>query len=162
MKCIIKGILIWGGIVLFSQISFAQIKTFQFEQIDSLQQIERRIVVIFMHTDWCNYCKAMQNTTFKNERVVNYLGKYFYFINLNAEEKRDIHFNKHTFKYKPTGANIGVHELAEQLGTVEGSISYPALCFLSHNYEIIFQHNQFLSSTDLYPILTELKNSKEK
>lgn len=154
--------LILGAIVLFSQISFPQIKTFQFEQIDSLQKNEKRTVVIFMHTDWCNYCKAMQNTTFKNERVVNYLDKHFYFISLNAEEKRDINFNKHTFKYKPTGANTGVHELAEQLGAVEGSISYPALCFLSQNHEIVFQHNQFLSSTDLYPILTELKNSNEK
>lgn len=157
MKFILNIVLIWGGIFLLPQISFSQIKTYQFEQLDSLQKAEKRNVVIFIHTDWCKYCQTMQNTTFKNDCIIKELNEIFYFIDLNAEEKRSITFNEHTFKYKPTGTNTGLHELAEQLATVDNKVAYPTICFLNPNNEIIFQHNQFINPANLQLILTRLK-----
>lgn len=141
----ILGILILSSILLLPNISFSQIKIVHFEQIDSLQKIEKRNVVVFIHTDWCKYCQTMQNTTFKNDSIVHKLNNQFYFIDLNAEQKRDIVFNGHTFKYKPTGANTGIHELAEQLATVDNKVAYPTLCFLNPTNEIIFHFNQFIN-----------------
>jgi len=151
------SILLLGSIFLLTNNSYAQIKTVQFEQIDSLQKIEKRKLVVFVHTDWCKYCNTMQNTTFKNDSIIRVLNETFYFIDLNAEEKRDILFNGNIFKYKPTGPNTGIHELAEQLATIDNQVAYPTLCFLNPNNEIIFQHNQFINSTDLKIILTRLK-----
>lgn len=143
--------------ILQSQNLYAQLKIYQFEQLESLQKIEKRTVVIFIHTEWCKYCQAMKNTTLKNDSIVYTLNKQFYFIDLNAEEKSNINFNGHTFKYKPSGLNTGIHELAEQLATVDKQVSYPTLCFINSNSEIIFQYNQFITSTDLQTILTQLK-----
>jgi thioredoxin-related protein len=142
-------------VFLQAQSLFAQIKTVRFEQIDSLQKIEKRNVVVFIHTDWCKYCQTMQNTTFKNDSIIYKLNTQFYFIDLNAEQKENIVFNGRTFKYKPTGTNTGIHELAEQLATVDNQVAYPTLCFL--NKEIIFQYDQFINSTDLSTLLTRLK-----
>jgi thioredoxin-related protein len=144
-------------VFLQAQSLFAQIKTVRFEQIDSLQKIEKRNVIVFIHTDWCKYCQTMQNTTFKNDSIIHKLNNQFYFIDFHAEQKRDIVFNGHTFKYKPTGTNTGIHELAEQLATVDNQVTYPTLCFLNSNKEIIFQYNQFINSTDLSTLLTRLK-----
>ena len=144
------------SIVLIPKISFSQLRTFDFEQIDSLRKIEKRICVVFIHTDWCNYCKAMKNKTLKNDSVINKLNKQFYFIELNAEEKSEITFNNHTFKYKPTGTNTGIHELAEQLAFFENKISYPTLCFLNPDFKIIYQYNQFINSKELILILNQL------
>ncbi len=144
------------SIVLIPKISFSQLRTFDFDQLDSLQKIENRICVVFIHPDWCNYCKAMKNTTFKNDSVINKLNKQFYFLELNAEEKSEIRFNNHTFKYKPTGTNTGIHELAEQLALFENKISYPTLCFLNPDFEIIYQYNQFINSKELILILNQL------
>ncbi len=155
-----KQLLYWGlcaCIFLQAQSLFAQIKTVQFEQIDSLQKIEKRNVVVFIHTDWCKYCQTMLNTTFKNDSITHKLSNQFYFIDLNAEQKKDIVINGRTFKYKPTGTNTGIHELAELFATVDNQVAYPTLCFLNSNNEIIFQYNQFINATDLSNILKRLK-----
>ncbi|HLL43720.1 MAG TPA: thioredoxin family protein [Segetibacter sp.] len=148
--------LIFTG-VLLAQLSFGQITQVRFEQLDGLQKIEKRPVVVFLHTSWCKYCGTMKNTTFKNDKVINQLNQKFYFISLDAEEKQDIQFRGYTFKYKPTGANTGVNELAEQLGTINGELSYPSICFLNAKYEIIYQHNSYLSAKSLSIILQRLE-----
>jgi thioredoxin-related protein len=150
------NVLLFVSIILLPNILLSQIKTYQFEQIDSLQKIEKRNIAVFIHTDWCKYCQTMQNTTFKNDNVVKLLNQKFYFIDLNAEQKKDIVFNGRTFRFVPTGLNTGIHELAEQLATVDNQVVYPTLCFLNSNNEIIFQHNQFINSKDILTILTRL------
>jgi thioredoxin-related protein len=144
----IYTLLLIGISFLIPIASFSQITSYKFEQLDSLQKAEKRNVAVFIHTNWCKYCHTMQNTTLKNDSIIEQLNKKFYFINLNAEQKKDIVFNGHTFKYKPTGINTGIHELAEQLATIS---------FLNTNNEIIFQYNQFINSTNLDIILKRLK-----
>lgn len=135
---------------------FAQLHLAQFEQIDSLQKVEKRNVVVFIRTDWCKYCKVMHNKTFKNEAVIKLINEKFYFVDFDAEEKREIVFNKASFTYKPSGSSSGVHELALQLGTINKQISYPTLCILNYKNEIIFQYSSFLNGRDLMKILGKL------
>lgn len=139
-----------------SATGFCQLKSYSFEEIDSLQQIQKRKIIVFIHTDWCQYCQKMKATTFKNQEIIQKLNSEFYFIGLNAEEKRDITFNNHTFKYKPSGNNIGVHELALQLGTQNNQIVYPVLCVLNEKNEIVFQYSNYLSPKDFKLLLEKL------
>lgn len=136
---------------------FCQLKSSTFEEVDSLQQIQKRKTIVFIHTDWCQFCQRMKATTFKNQEIIEKLNSDFYFINFNAEEKRDITFNKHSFKYKPSGNNIGVHELALEIGTINNQIAYPTLCVLNEKNEIIFQYNIYLSTKDFKTLLEKLK-----
>lgn len=154
-----KHIFIVIAMILVAQLSFAQAMEVRFEQLDSLQKREKRPVVVFLHTSWCKYCGTMKNTTFKNEEVIRTINQKFYFINLDIEEKKDIKFRGHTFKYKPTGTNTGINELAEQLGTINGNISYPSICFLNADYEIIYQRQGYVASKDLLSILMQLKKA---
>ena len=145
--------------LLFSVIpsGFAQLNVVSFEQIDSLQNIEKRKVIVFIHTDWCQFCHAMKNTTFKNESIIKELNSTFYFIDFNAEEKRKITFNNAVFKFKSTGNNSGIHELAIQLGTINKQLNYPALCVLNSENEIIFQDNNYIKPKEFQLILEKLK-----
>ena len=136
---------------------FCQLKSRTFEEVDALQQTQKRKIIVFIHTDWCQYCQRMKNTTFKNQEVSEKLNSDFYFIDLNAEEKRVITFNKNTFKYKPSGNNVGVHELALQLGTINGQLVYPVLCVLNEEYEIIAQYNSYLKPIDFKLLLEKLQ-----
>jgi thioredoxin-related protein len=144
---------------LFSVIpsGFAQLNLVSFEQIDSLQNIDKRKVVVFIHTDWCQFCHAMKNITFKNENIIKELNDNFYFIDFNAEEKRTIVFNKATFKFKSTGNTLGIHELAIQLGTINKQLNYPVLCILNSENEIIFQDNNYIKPKEFKIILEKLK-----
>ncbi|MHC0439491.1 thioredoxin family protein [Flavobacterium sp. 3-210] len=136
---------------------FCQLKSNSFEEMDSLQQIQKRKIIVFIHTDWCQFCQRMKATTFKNQEIIEKLNSDFYFIDFNAEEKRDISFNNHVFKFQPSGNNVGVHELALQLGTINNQIVYPVLCVLNERNEIILQYNNYLSPKDFKIILEKLK-----
>ena len=147
-------------LVLFFGITttgFCQLKSSSFEVIDSLQQIQKRKIIVFIHTDWCQYCQRMKNTTFKNQEIMDKLRSDFYYIDFNAEEKRTITFNHQVFKFRPSGNNVGVHELALQLGTMSGQIVYPVLCVLNEKNEIILQYNNYLNPADFKLLLEKLE-----
>jgi len=147
-------ILFFFGII---SATFCQLKSKTFEAIDSLQHIQKRKIIVFIHTDWCQFCQRMKNTTFKNQEIIEKLNSDFYFADLNAEEKRDITFNNRTFYYKPSGNNVGVHELALQLGTISNQITYPVLCVLNERNEIILQYSNYSSASDFKLLLEKLK-----
>jgi thioredoxin-related protein len=136
---------------------FAQLHSVSLEQIDSLQRIEKRKTIVFIQTDWCSFCHAMKNTTFKNEEIIKELNNTFYFVDFNAEEKRAVVFNKTTFQFKPTGNNSGTHELAIALGTINKQLNFPVLCVLNSENEIVFQHSGYLKPKELKLILAKLK-----
>lgn len=136
---------------------YCQLKGSTFEEVDSLQYIQKRKIIVFIHTDWCQYCHRMKNTTFKDQEIINKLNSDFYFIDFNAEEKRAITFNEQTFKYQPSGNNVGVHELALQLGTVNKQIVYPVLCVLNEENEIILQYSNYLNTKDFKVLLEKLE-----
>ncbi|WP_027384234.1 thioredoxin family protein [Epilithonimonas caeni] len=143
------------GSSLLSGICFSQIKNHQFEELENLQKSELRNAIVLIKTDWCNYCKAMENTTFKDQKVIECINKNYYFVELNSEEKREIHFAEKTFRYKPTGFNTGVHELGETL--TEGKTTYPSLIILNPQNEIVFQYNGYLKASELLDILNKIK-----
>ncbi|KQB41219.1 thioredoxin family protein [Flavobacterium aquidurense] len=145
-------------ILFFSvtSIGFCQLKNRTFEEVDSLQQIQKRRIIVFIHTDWCQFCQRMKQTTFKNQEIIQKLNSDFYFVDFNAEEKRDITFNNQKFKYQPSGNNVGVHELALQLGTMNNQIVYPVLCVLNEKREIILQYNSCLNPKDFKVLLEKL------
>lgn len=136
-----------------SKQSFSQLHSYRFEEIDSLQKIEKRPLLVFIHTSWCQYCALMKNTTFKNTQVIELLNKKYYFIDFNAEEKRSITFNGTTFRYKPNGFNTGINQLAIELAAINGKLSYPTLCFLNSDYEITYQVDFYINSSELINII---------
>ncbi|KAF2509080.1 thioredoxin family protein [Flavobacterium foetidum] len=140
-----------------SATGFGQLKSYSFEEVDGLQQTQKRKIIVFIHTDWCQFCQRMKATTFKNQEIIQKLNSDFYFIDLNAEEKRDIQFQNQVFKHLPSGNNVGVHQLALELGTQNSQIVYPVLCVLNEKYEIIFQYSNYLSPKDFKIVLEKLK-----
>ena len=136
---------------------FAQLKTYTFEEAEKLSKENPKPFVVFIHTTWCNYCKMMENSTFKNPEIITLLNKNFYFISFDAESKEDIQFNNHTFKFKPKGQNTGIHELATELATINSQVVYPTVTILQPDFSIVFQKHSFLNSKELLSILQKIK-----
>ena len=99
----------------------------------------------------------MENSTFKNPEIIKVLNTDFYFISLDAESKKDIFFNNHSFKFKPQGPNTGVHELASALATIDSEVIYPTLTILESDFSIVFQKHSLLNAKDLLLILQKIK-----
>lgn len=142
-----------------SMILSAQNQPHRLELISAQRKTEPRNLLVFIHADWCKFCPTMKNYFSKDEKIKSLLNENFYFADLNAEEKREIHFNDQKYVYQPTGNNIGMHQLAFSLGSVNGVVSYPTLIILNPKDEIVFEYNGFLKATELISILEKLKKT---
>lgn len=130
--------------------------SYSFAQLDSLLALEKRPIAVFLHAEWCTFCKNMEQTTFRNKQVIELLNEKFYFISFDGEQKESVSFNQHEFNYQPNGRSSGTHELAVALGTVDGSLVYPTLVILNPQYEIVFQHGAFLGARQMKLILEHI------
>ncbi|WP_413999812.1 thioredoxin family protein [Flavobacterium sp. W1B] len=136
---------------------FAQLKTHSFEEVEQLSKENPKPIVIFIHTSWCNYCKIMENSTFKDPKIIAALNGHYYFIAFDAETRRDILFKNHRFQFEPTGPNTGIHELAAALATIDNQVVYPTLTILEKDNSILFQQHSYVTTKALIQILDKLK-----
>lgn len=142
--------------LLMARPAFAQLKTAGFEQLDSLQKIDKKPVVVFLHTSWCKYCAMMMNTAFEDKEVITTLNEKFHLVFFNPEEKKNILFRNTLFKYQSTGLNTSMNELALRLALIDGQLMYPSICILNPGYQIIYQHAGFLRTKEFLKILDTL------
>ena len=131
----------------------SELQFVQFEKLEDLINQQPKPIVVFLHAEWCQFCRNMEQTTFKNQEVIETLNRDYYFVSFNGEQKEDVSFRGKTFKYQPNGRNSGLHELAQGLGTIDNSISYPTIAILNTEFEIVFQYGSFLDADELNEIL---------
>lgn len=89
-------------------------------------------VLVDVYTDWCGWCKRMDATTFKDPKVADLVRENFYAVKLNAEQREDIVYDGHTFKFERMG-NRGAHQLAASL--LDNRLSYPSIVYLNADME---------------------------
>ncbi|WP_108246554.1 thioredoxin family protein [Muricauda brasiliensis] len=91
-------------------------------------------IFVDVYTDWCGWCKKMDQNTFQNPEVSKYMQDNFYMVKMDAEGKDPIEYQGKTFKYIPSGRR-GYHELAAAL--LQGKMSYPTVVFLDESLNML-------------------------
>ncbi|MDX5326488.1 MAG: DUF255 domain-containing protein [Bacteroidota bacterium] len=145
----------WISILSLSLMSFwaigqERIHWMTIEEAEQATQKEPRKILIDVYTDWCGWCKKMDQTTFQDPELVQYVNENYYAVKLDAEGRDSIRIKGHTFKYIPQGRR-GYHELAAAL--LQGKMSYPTLVFLDEELRMIQPLPGFQTVTGLEPIL---------
>ncbi len=107
---------------------------YTFAEALELNKKEPRKIVVDVYTDWCGWCKVMENNTYNNKIIAEYLNKKFYIVKLDAEQKEDVKIGDKTYKFVPQGRR-GYHELAAIL--LRGNMVYPSVVFLDERVRII-------------------------
>ena len=95
---------------------------------------EKRKIFIDVYTDWCGWCKRMDETTFTDPSVAQYMNDHFYAVKFNAEQTGDIQFNNKTYRFKNSGGR-GCHELAAEW--LNNRLTFPTSVFLDENLTLI-------------------------
>ena len=95
---------------------------------------QHKKVFIDVYTDWCGWCKRMDDSTFSDPAVAKYLNDNFYAVKLNAEQQQDITYKGKVYHFKKNGAR-GYHELASTL--LNNRLIFPTTVFLDENQDLI-------------------------
>jgi thioredoxin-related protein len=95
------------------------------QQLAELYAKEPRPIMVDIYTDWCGWCKEMDRTTYKNDKLSSYINQKYYAVKFNAESRDAITFNKQVFKYNP---KYKTNELALYL--TGGNLAYPTTVFM--------------------------------
>lgn len=140
----------------------AQLKNYQFIQLDSLQLQNKKPVLVILHTDWCQYCSAMINAAKTNKGIYEILNKDFYLILMDAEDKNTIKFNGKSYSYKPNGLKNGFNELADELTKDRGGLVFPNIILLDDKKNVIFNYPSYLAPKDFIKLLSEIKTELNK
>ncbi len=105
---------------------------------------ENKHIVIDFYTDWCHWCKVMDEQTYKNSDVVKMAGESFIFAKINAESSEKLSYRGQEYSYRQFAAALGVK-------------GYPATVFLNDKGEFITKISGFVKPDQFLPLLRYFK-----
>ncbi|NND06176.1 MAG: DUF255 domain-containing protein [Saprospiraceae bacterium] len=152
MKQIVGTMIIVGMSLLILTPSVAQkVKWMTIEEALEARAKEERKIVVDIFTDWCSWCKKMDQSTFQNPFIADYLNEHYYPVKFNAESTTTVVFKDKEYEFLRQGGK-GYHQLAVEL--TQGRLSYPTVVFLDENLDIIQALRGFQSSLRFEQIMT--------
>lgn len=125
-----------------------KIKWMSFTQAVEANKKAPKKIFIDIYTGWCGWCKKMDNSTFLNDTVANYMNEKFYAVKLDAETKDTIIFNDHAFVYMPENK---ANTLA--LSLLNGKMSYPTFVVMDEKVQLLSPIPGFQTVPQIMPIL---------
>ncbi len=163
-----KAIFLFLGIVGILLLSFKpiiqrpaqSINWMSFDMAVKLNKEHPKKIFIDVYTQWCGWCKRMDQTTYLDKEIIDYMNKNFYAVRLDAETKDTFHFNNHQFVNSSPTEKGSVNELAYSL--MDGKMVYPTTIYLDENFNRISVAPGYLSSSDFKMVLTYFAEEKYK
>ncbi|NEN23092.1 DUF255 domain-containing protein [Cryomorpha ignava] len=150
-------------LLFFPSLIYAQNKTgginwISWDEVEAKMEKEPRKVMVDVYTDWCGPCKMMNNTTFSDPQVVQYINENYYAIKFNAEGSGEVTFRGTTYKNETYDANKagrnGTHDLTRAIAPVNGRIAYPTIVYMDEDFGILSPVQGFYKPEQIMPILT--------
>ncbi|NER10732.1 Thioredoxin-related protein [Muriicola jejuensis] len=139
MKQLYFTVLLMFSFLLGGGISDAQAQQVQWLTWQEATELARKDgntkkIFIDVYTDWCGWCKRMDQDTFQNPQVAAYMNENFYMVKMDGEGKEPIEFKGKTYTYVPSGRR-GYHQFAAAL--LQGRLSYPTVVFLDEQFNML-------------------------
>ncbi|WP_343561946.1 thioredoxin family protein [Sphingobacterium sp.] len=141
--------------LLYPLFHFGQerINWISFERLDSLLAVAPRETLIFIHTDWCSYCRKMEREIFTKQDLATTINKRYYAVNLDAESVQEIGFDQSLWKAKSSRKRTGqYHPLTLQLLRGKQMV-FPSLLRFDSEFRLKNIQQKYLNSKELNDFL---------
>lgn len=92
-------------------------------------RIEPRKIFVNLSTQWCPSCRKMDQTTFRNEAIVNYISEKYYAVKFDGGSNEEIVLNGETY-----GKEGRVHHLAMFLSR-RSSVVFPTYAVMDEDFQ---------------------------
>lgn len=109
------------------------VKWYTIQEAEALVKTNPRPIFVDAYTDWCGWCKKMDQDTFTNNVIADILNNKFYAVKFNAETSDTITFQG--MKFVNDGKAGKAHQLA--VAMLQGELSYPTVVFLNENAQLV-------------------------
>lgn len=121
-----------------------QIEWLSFDAALAKAKSEKKMMVVDFYTDWCSWCKVMDEKTYGNKEVIDFARKKLVMAKVNAESNTQATFMGKTMTYRELAMGFGVR-------------GYPATVFLGPGGEFITNVGGYITPDKFMPILEFLE-----
>jgi thioredoxin-related protein len=149
--------------LILSNVLMAQdqkIKWYSFEEAVALNKENPKKLFIDLYTDWCGWCKRMDQTTFKNAEIVKFMNDNYYPVKFNAETTDTLTFKGQVYTNPFPMKKRSTHKLA--VAMLGQRISYPSYAFLDGGSNMITVVPGYLKADQFEKILNYISENKYK
>jgi thioredoxin-related protein len=145
----------------FYDTNFAKgpVKTYSIEELEKIQKKKPKKVLVNFSSSFCNTCKVMEKTTFRDSSVAGYINDNFYLVNFNVETNDTILFKNEKY-FKSLVNNFPMNSLSLKLAA--NRFSLPAICVLDEQLNTIEVLNYYQSPEHIKPILHYIADNAYK
>jgi thioredoxin-related protein len=131
-----KVIIIGVVAILLSSCSSGQqgdrdFEYFTMAKAQKLAESNDKKIIVDVYTDWCTYCKQLENEVYPDDRIGQVVNEYFYVVRINAESDEELVYN---------GRKIKMSEFAQLLGVS----TYPSTVFIDKTGTTIGQQSGYM------------------
>ncbi len=118
------------------------------EEVNAKLTANPKPVLIDLYTNWCYWCKVMDQKTYSNAKVIAYINDHFYAVKLNAETKDSLIWNKKLYQYR---AANNLNDFTFYV--TEGQIGFPTTVIFPDIKDKPASVPGFMKPAELEPVL---------
>ena len=130
-----------------------------FEKAIEINKTNPKPLLVSIYTDWCGWCKKMDNETYSNPIIAKYVNANYHPVKLNGEGKEPITYKDYTFKFAQQG-KTKYHELSAAL--LNGKLSYPTTIILNKEEQLLDRIPGYLPAKKMEMVLAFFIEKKKK
>ena len=108
-------------------------------------------IIVYLHTDWCGYCKRMNEITFQNPIIIDIINEQYYPVKFNGETIDTIKYRGVEYINRTEGRRGAPHDFT--LALLQNKVGYPAFSFFDEELNVIFAVKGFHNPKKFEPVL---------
>ena len=126
-----------------------------FEQLSDSLNTKPKKVLLFFHTDWCAYCRKMQNEVFLNPGVIKTINENYYAVSFDAESTKSFYFDGRLIENQTKNKVRGsYHDITKLLAHKKNQFVFPTTILLNADFTIRKRYFTYMGPKKIIEALT--------